>query len=551
MKQPKVLFLLVGFTILALLAAAADANSQLATSQAPQGDAPLPIAQNLEIVKHWGGSVRALVFHGSYAYLSVGTELQVHSLADPAAPVWLRSLFLNTAINQLYASGNYLYVGHNGQLTIMDISNPESPVWTGSLYVPGSINSIAVSPNYAFLAMSPGLAIVDLSDPSDPQLVYFAYDDYYLWKVLVIDHYVYFTRHSKLYVLDISNPAAPVEVHSQHIERNVMVLVGNYLYVSADPTLILDVTDPTAPQEVGTTIYAGDDAQVLDGDYLYLFTDLHLTVLNVANPVEPVWLGDYEFTEEIDAFQVQNGYIYTMQGDDSYWWLVTFDATIPQSPVEVSSHLVSSKGMEEGKVFVDGYLYFGKNSGPYFLEPEVRIYDISEPLTPLFLSSYYYGNTGWLARSWDFAVQDNFAYNVSESCINVCDSTFLVVDVSNPLTLTATSIEDPGILNQLKISGHHLFAEVESGVSETVFAVYDIIDPVNPYLLHYFHYTWPIEATDIVSVGDYLYITTSTNPGGTLEVVDFSNPAEPTIVGSYQTAQLLTSVNVVGSYLYV
>jgi hypothetical protein len=538
MKQPRVLFLLVTIIILALLAAAAEAQNQLATPQVPQGDVPLPIAQNLEVVKHWGGEVSAFALHGSYGFLGVGTELQVLSLADPAAPVLVRSLILDTGINYLYVSGHYLYVAEYGLLlTIMDISDPTSPLWVGSTDVPSVINSLTVSQNYAFLAMHSGLAIVDLSVPSDPQPVYFGYDNYDLRKVIVIDHYAYFTGPDQLLVLDVASPAEPVEVFFQEVSGGSLALIGDYLYVMAynGPTLILNVTDPAAPQEAGTINYSGYDAQVLEGDYLYLFTSPRLTLLNVANPLKPIWLGQYNFTEWIHLFQAQNGYIYTIQEHDSQWWLVTFDATTPQNPVEVSNHLVNSNPLGRGKVIVDGYLYAGTEYG-------VGIYDLSDPLSPLFLGSYVHGDS---PRSWEwaFAVQDNFVYYVYRYCQPICYYPFLVVDVSNPQTPTLASWSETITPSRIKISGQYAF--IEDGW-ETVFAIYDITDPTNPVLLHIFP-----DAIDIVSVGDYLYITAPNNPGGTLEVVDFSNPAEPAIVGSYQTPHLLTSVNVVNSYLYV
>jgi hypothetical protein len=138
MKQPKALFLLVGFIVLMLYAAAADAKSQLASPQATQGGTPLPIAQTLLEARHWGGWVNALVVDGSYAYLNVGREVQVYSLTDPAVPTLVGSLLLDDVPSHLAVSGNYLYVGHahSAQLKIIDISDPTAPVWLGSLNLP-------------------------------------------------------------------------------------------------------------------------------------------------------------------------------------------------------------------------------------------------------------------------------------------------------------------------------------------------------------------------------------------------------------------------------
>ena len=106
MKQLKLLLLLVGFTILALLAVTAEAKIQLAFHQGihtqASGDS-VPIYQSLELLHHQGGEVTSLFIEDSYAYLNVGPELQIYDLSDPAYPALVGSVVLDEIIDNLYA----------------------------------------------------------------------------------------------------------------------------------------------------------------------------------------------------------------------------------------------------------------------------------------------------------------------------------------------------------------------------------------------------------------------------------------------------------------
>lgn len=554
MKQPKLLLLLAILVILVFVVAAAEAKSQLASPQTTQNSGQVsPIAQNLEVVKHWAGRVEELVIHGFYAYIGNGSELQVFSLADPAAPVLVASLMVDKPIRYLYASGNYLYIDHRpvAQLTIVNISDPAEPVWLSSLnlpYLPYEIYwyDTAVSADHVLLATSQGLLIVDMSDPTDPHLTSSYPGE--IRHVVAIDSYVYLISHRTLFVLDISNPAAPITLYEQEVDGHGLELIGNYLYAFGDPTLILDITNPAAPQEAGTTEYTAYGARIVDGDYLYLWTSIYVTILDITNPLEPIWLSVSEITTQgANSFQVSNGYIYLLRTYYGPSWFTIYDATMPTNVIEVNNYLLDS-GAPSGQLAVDEYLYLKQYS-------TLGVFDISDPVSPSLITSYEQYVSGG-GNSHDVAVQDDFAYLINWQCGGRdCWTVLEVVDVSNPVTPTLAGITDmifPLLYaNWIKISGHYAFLTQYGYSGGNRIAVYDIADPTEPTLVQLLPDWWPIAITDLAAAGDYLYVTTYSQSEGKMEIVDFSNPAAPTIIDSYQTPQHLYSVNIVDSYLYL
>jgi hypothetical protein len=555
MKQSKLVLLLVGLIILILFAAAADAQSQLVTSQTPQGNAPLPIVQNLELVRHGGGWVHNLSIEGNYAYFGLGSELRVYSLSDPANPTLVGSLILGETIGYVYARNNYLYIGNyrggyssqqDNILTIVDVSEPSQPTWLSSVDGFSEIRHIIASDTHVYLSTWSGLDIVDISNEVEPLWVgHFEHNpNYYKFfkKAVLVGGYVYMHDGEKLVVLDVSDPANPVEVYRADIPAFDLALVGDHLYILrkwADFILILDVTNPAAPEEAATydhTYYQiaveGDDVYLLDAGFQQV-----LTILDATEPAQPQLIstsdvaGSYTY-----SFQVSNGFAYLMYDADGVQIRI-LDATTPAAPVEANNVYIRRTPFV-GNVYVDGdYLYWQWHL--------LEIFDISDPGNPVFLKEFGL----WEPR--DIAIHEQFIYYTGKACSDPkntqCWNYLGVIDATNPLTPTHLGATD-GLgfyWPSVEVSGE--YAYVWDGGTEPI-AVVNVADPNQPALLTYIPSGGSLN--DLTISDDYLY-TVVFSESRQLNISNLADPTAPVLVGSYAVPIGQASVRVFGSYAYV
>ena len=184
----------------------------------------------------------------------------------------------------------------------------------------------------------------------------------------------------------------------------------------------------------------------------------------------------------------------------------------------------------------------GKYAYVSSLQNELVIIDISEPSHPAIIAtSSIDGNL-----PYQVAVGGGYAYTANEG-----DETVSVVDVTNPKTpsfVTSTSLE----INPytLAISGPHLYVV---GAGENTLAVFNVANPTNPTLIAT---TTVGEQPAIATVterfislaGRYAYVTDP--DANLLSVVDIINPSLPTEIATTTIANSPSSVAVSGRYAY-
>jgi hypothetical protein len=123
---------------------------------------------------------------------------------------------------------------------------------------------------------------------------------------------------SGLRLIDVSNPTAPVEVggiNTPGSARNVAVW-GRLAYVADGSGLrVIDVSIPDAPVELGAiAIFGGADNVTVVGGLAYVSGDSSLRLIDVSNPAAPVELGGVGGRPEDVA--VVDGLAYVVGGGD-------------------------------------------------------------------------------------------------------------------------------------------------------------------------------------------------------------------------------------------
>ena len=167
----------------------------------------------------------------------------------------------------------------------------------------------------------------------------------------------------RLLVIDASQPERPTVIARSQILPNVIreiVLIENlaYVVVEGEGLAIFDLSDPTAPIQLGfwpTDGYAWDVA--VEGDYAFLTVRVNgLDVIDVSDPTQPHRVANLDLAGDAQRLDVENGYAYVILSADNNGPLAIIDVRDPENPEQVGSYGESNRRFAD--VLVKGdYVY--------------------------------------------------------------------------------------------------------------------------------------------------------------------------------------------------
>lgn len=243
-----------------------------------------------------GGTVNDAQVVGSFAYIADHTGLQILDVRDPTSRVRTGGYdFIGGAV-RVQVVGSLAYVIAQGELHTIDVSDAANPVRVGGFAAAPDwlADDVQVVGTFAYVqALVYGadlvwteIKILDVSKPANPVLVgSYAIDR--LVGVHVFGNLAFFASDGirtgsprwfweippKLEILDMSNSANPVHLVNMETGTTVRSVqkVGNLAYVASDSGIvIIDVSDPVAPVEIGNHF----DGAVIDikvtGQFAYV-----------------------------------------------------------------------------------------------------------------------------------------------------------------------------------------------------------------------------------------------------------------------------------------
>jgi hypothetical protein len=159
---------------------------------------------------------------------------------------------------------------------------------------------------------------------------------------------------------------------------------------------ILDLSDPTAPEEVGFYSVAGE-LKAVDNGLAYVIQDGALRIINVRNPSAPAQASSYSLPESTmieDATGVGD-FAYLLGGEG----MTILDVSDPTAPEEANFYPLT----ELGNLFaVEGTLYLNV---PNTRSSELHIYDIGNPVNPRRVAYNLFPPLLY------FSVQDDYIYS--------------------------------------------------------------------------------------------------------------------------------------------
>ncbi len=208
-------------------------------------------------------------------YMTTG-NLSIINVSDPANPKEIKYYNTPGGANGIFVLDTFAYVsdGDSG-IRIINVSNPSSPFEVGHYDTSGTANSIWVIDTIAYAGFSDTFRILDVKDPTNPVLIGdigISCND--LW---IDGTDAYLLNNDSLTIIDISKPESLTIVgilDTTFTTGKSISKTDNYIYVGEmwnGRLHVIDVKDPTNPQEVGYYDTPGYGYGVYSsGEYIYV-----------------------------------------------------------------------------------------------------------------------------------------------------------------------------------------------------------------------------------------------------------------------------------------
>jgi hypothetical protein len=466
------------------------------------------------------GTSSATAVDGDRAYVAVPGGIRVFDVSVPAQSTALGLVPVSGAVSDLTIDAGVLYICvSNFGLRIASLSSGELPTIVAEVALPQGARDIALRDGVACVAAgASGLKIYDVDDPAAPLLL-----------------------------------ATVGGASVYHVTRN-----GDWIYGGCGVAGVLPVgiVDPAHPVVAPLWDAAANVTclAVHDGDLYVGTADARVLSCDLTNPASPALL---------DALQLPDFPTSMASRSDGLWL-----SAIATGLVAVDTGNPSDLAVRD-LVEMPGFAYEVEHAGArtYLAgSNELRILDLATP-TPDATLGWYHAPNGLS----DVAVAGSRAYALDyfEGLITLDvtdplrpveidrlqlpgESTSIVVDGDHAYIASSTagvSVIDlteadhpelaavvplSGSVQDVAISGNRLVATVSNGSPDHV-AVVDVADwraPVPAGTVAVFN------PQDIAVAGSLAGVVSN----GSLQIVDFSQPATPVIVGAWQPASTVTGL---------
>jgi len=472
-------------------------------------------------------------------------RLYVCELSNPTSAQLIGYISLPDNCTSLFVEGDYVYVTANDEdgfsgVKIIDVSDPVQPVEAGSFTTVGIPEEVYVAEHKAYIAVKSALVVYDVSIPSSPQFLssYTPPGGIGLIHHLAIQgNYVYIIDAAYgIRILDASNVSQIHQVgffpHNQNDAYfSRLVLSGNIMYylqngdITGKMIVILDVSDPAVPVQIGS--YSMPGSWLFHGfDYTNGYAcvaagSYGLRVIDVTDPDSIMECGAYEPHALANGLAIRDNYAYISLFSDTNNLLV-YDVSNLSAPFEVNC--LNINGRPKWISVSENYLYVpGLEIN---LVPGVRVYDISNPSTPVAVGDWMLPPGTFGAPLSVERYQNLAIVATAYGGVQIFD----VTQVNAPIALGNWTLWDPisnpgfGVRN-VKVSWPYLFLPDES------YGLYviDASDPNN--LVEVASYNTSGNAWWVDISQDYNFLYLADFSGG-IRIFNISDPLTPIEVGT-------------------
>ncbi len=427
----------------------------------------------------------------------------------------------------------------------------ESITFTANLG--GAMRSCIIEGTTVYALQEPKLHIIDISSPSNPVTLSTLTLPGIGRRLTKQDDKLYIACWSGgLVIVDISDPTAPQQLsqtifdtsaEQKNCETQDVGVSGIYAYVidQIAGLITLDISNPAAPEvldifkDFTTANYNGYDINIVD-QHLFLACEFDgLYTFNLADPASPSLLSHYP-EDPTDPTQPKNFYKTILNGSTLYvagggGGFVILDVTDLTAP-SLTSILNNDYGGVISIAAIGSSVYLCTEFSNFF---EV---DVSDPSAP--------------AQVEEFDLHGYHSLDVDNNGSTIVlanrDFGLRIFDVSSPTINQVGTVESIGQIQDCQGAGDYAYvAGYHQGLQ-----ILNVEDPQNPARVATVELEGNING---VYVSDNRAYTAEVdrvlNSGGYLEIIDVSSATEPSILGSLELPGRPFDVIVDGTTAYV
>ena len=234
--------------------------------------------------------------------------------------------------------------------------------------------------------------------------------------------------------------------------------------------------------------------------------------------------GDYAFALVYDYITCGGGCFGNSVND----WdeLVVYDVSNLESPQIVSR---TWTGISPNTIVINGdYAYIGVSRGVAGTGYSLEVYNISNPLSPLYVRSI---STGLYSRIQELELQGSRLYSFGGNS----GDELIIFDVSDPANPVKIGSYDKGSVyfSSGKVSGNYVYV---SNYNDKSLDTFDISDPATPVLVDSDARQSAALYQQMAISGNYLYIPTASSSDSVpalLEIFSIADSSNPVLVGTF------------------
>lgn len=388
------------------------------------------------------------------------------------------------------AKDNKLYIVNSSQgMKIYDFSQTPA-TQLGEVTLQGFPYRISLDTDVAYIANSTtnpggGINVVDIADPSAPEELgtYPGYQNY----VTGMEDRVFSTGGQEgCLALDASDPENPVFASNVELPVSTIDIAvkNDYAFIGNNGFRVFDISDKSNPVQVGFDDTEGALVKVFSNHAVYcpesMGSSNRINIMDVSDPANPQKMAHITapyMTNDLDL-KAYTAYV-------ACWWdgIRVVDYSDPESPSWGSHVMGWVSGATPGEEWlycqaldVSGDYLYAIDYGPFQDEDTKGLYvfDISDPLSPQLLKRYAdYTGTGW-----DIEVSNGYAY-IADNAGGM--SIVSVLDPLDPEEVAYLPLGDAAWA--VDVFGQYAF--IANYILEGV-QVVDISDPANPSIAGYY-----------------------------------------------------------------
>jgi hypothetical protein len=467
----------------------------------------------------------------------------------------------------IFIRGNHAFAKLGLELAEFDITNPAQIKRIGYLLIPGDLIYVDEEQQYAFILYM-GLWRVDISDPDRMVAEHLSNPRYSITSIKIANENAYFTTRdcsyfeigalvrikiwckNSLHIVNTSTPEGSARCYGGFLGNAI-----GTIKTGASPELV----DPPISVQSGNLTYS-------------VSRDGGLQIFDNSIPSKPVQIGSYSPPFElVDVFAYKSNVFVTTASigyglqaiDISNPANPTYAGTLPYYPMLLTTvdNLAFVKNIPPDDVeFFDMQAPSSVNKAGSFPEladiqnmavvgdlgfaalngNKLRIIDLSNVSQPVTLGEYLLGSSEEVITG--IVVEDHFVYVVVPyKGLRIWD----ISDLSRPVL--AGRYDMPWTIPVgLVLKNNVVYIAAGESAKPDKLEIIDVSEPQNPSLIGTYEAVSMI--TEMSIVGNFIFLTDGVEG---LQVIDISKPASPLLVGSYKTGGFVSGVQVECPYIYL